>query len=70
MSFDPLVASPDDPEMARVRAELTVPQNQDGVWFLSRFRRYSGGIGANRSSTERRPMAFSIASRSAGDLGK
>src|SRR6187399_1536800 len=37
MTFDPLVATPDDPELVRMRAEATVSQNAKGVWFLSRF---------------------------------
>ena len=35
--FDPLVATPDDPELVRMRTEETVSQNAKGVWFLSRF---------------------------------
>src|SRR4051812_35448104 len=37
VSFDPLVATPDDPEMARLRTDEVVTQNADRVWFLSRF---------------------------------
>ena len=35
--FDPLISSPDDPEMERLRAEDGVMRNANGVWFLSRF---------------------------------
>jgi cytochrome P450 len=37
VSFDPLVATPDDPEMVRLRTDEVVVRNQNGVWFLSRF---------------------------------
>ena len=37
VSFDPLVATPDDPEMVRLRTDEIVTQNANGVWFLSRF---------------------------------
>jgi len=37
VSFDPLVATPDDPEMVRLRTDEIVTRNANGVWFLSRF---------------------------------
>src|SRR5437899_6997087 len=37
VSFDPLVANPDEPEMVRLRTDEIVTQNPNGVWFLSRF---------------------------------
>src|ERR1700721_829969 len=41
-----------------------------GGTFSARLRRDTGGMGANKSSMERAPMAFNMASRSAGDFGR
>jgi len=37
MTFDPLRAAADSPELARLRAEEPVSRNPDGIWYLSRF---------------------------------